>query len=212
MISSDFSYEEWNCQLRERCGKEATDKLQQARVAVAGLGGLGSNIAILLTRMGVGNLHLIDFDKVDYSNLQRQQYFAEQVGAYKTEALAETLQKINPYVNLKLSCLEVNEENLPELLVEDEFICEAFDKAEAKAMLVNGVLEHFPGKVIVAGSGMAGLGDGNLIKARRISKSLYLCGDGVSNCEAASLYAGRVALCAAQQAHLVQRIILGLEG
>ena len=65
MISTDFSYEEWNCQLRERCGKEATDKLQQARVAVAGLGGLGSNITILLTRMGVGNLHLIDFDKVD---------------------------------------------------------------------------------------------------------------------------------------------------
>ena len=155
---------------------------------------------------------MIDFDKVDYSNLQRQQYFVEQVGAYKTEALAETLQKINPYVNLKLSCLEVNEENLPELLAQDEIICEAFDKAEAKSMLVNGVLEHFPGKVIVAGSGMAGLGDGNLIQARRVSKSLYLCGDGVSTCEAAPLYAGRVALCAAQQAHLVQRIILGLEG
>ena len=212
MISTDFSYEEWNCQLRERCSKEATDKLQQARVAVAGLGGLGSNIAILLTRMGVGNLHLIDFDKVDYSNLQRQQYFVEQVGAYKVEALAETLRKINPYVNLKLSCLKVTEGILPELLAQDEIICEAFDKAEAKAMLVNGVLEHFPGKVIVAGSGMAGLGDGNLIQARRISKSLYLCGDGVSTCEAASLYAGSVALCAAQQAHLVQRIILGLEG
>ncbi len=208
----EMSREFWREQLELRCGSVATSKLLAAQIAVAGLGGLGSNIAILLTRTGVGHLHLIDFDKVEYINLHRQQYFSEQVGLPKTEALAETLRKINPYINLTLSCVKMTEQNLQELLAQEVIICEAFDRAEAKAMLVNGVLENFPGKVVVASSGMAGLGEGNLVQARRIRKNLYLCGDGVSDCEREALYAGRVALCAAQQAHLVQRIILGLEG
>ena len=198
-------------ELVNRCGSVAVEKLQAARVAVIGLGGLGSNIAILLTRMGISHLHLIDFDKVDVSNLHRQQYFLEQVGLCKTEALASTLRKINPYINLKLSCVKLNKNNLAELLKDEAIICEALDKAETKALLVNEVLESFTDKVMVAASGMAGLGEGNLIQARRISKNLYLCGDGVSDCNDESLYAARVALCAAQQAHLVQRIILGLE-
>ena len=198
-------------ELVNRCGSVAVEKLQAARVAVVGLGGLGSNIAILLTRMGISHLHLIDFDKVDVSNLHRQQYFVEQVGLCKTEALASTLRKINPYINLKLSCVKLDEHKLSELLKDEAIICEALDKAETKALLVNEVLESFTDKVMVAASGMAGLGEGNLIQARRISKNLYLCGDGVSDCNDESLYAARVALCAAQQAHLVQRIILGLE-
>ena len=203
--------EELERELVNRCGSVAVEKLRAARVAVVGLGGLGSNIAIMLTRMGVGHLHLIDFDIVDVSNLHRQQYFIEQVGLYKTEALANTLSKINPYIDLELSCVKVDERNLVALLKDETIICEALDKAETKALLVNGVLGNFTDKIIVAASGMAGLGDGNLIQARRISKNLYLCGDGVSDCESESLYAARVALCAAQQAHLVQRIILGLE-
>ena len=198
-------------ELVNRCGSVAVENLQAARVAVVGLGGLGSNIAILLARMGISHLHLIDFDKVDVSNLHRQQYFVEQVGLRKTEALASTLRKINPYINLKLSCVKLDENNLAELLEDEVIICEAVDKAETKALLVNEVLERFTDKIILAASGMAGLGEGNLIQARRISKNLYLCGDGVSDCNDESLYAARVALCAAQQAHLVQRIILGLE-
>lgn len=206
-----ISKEELERELVNRCGSVAVEKLRAARVAVVGLGGLGSNIAILLTRMGIAHLHLIDFDKVDVSNLHRQQYFVEQVGLCKTEALASTLRKINPYIELKLSCVKLDEGNLVNLLKEETIICEALDKAETKALLVNEVLESFTDKVMVTASGMAGLGEGNLIQARRISKNLYLCGDGVSDCNDESLYAARVALCAAQQAHLVQRIILGLE-
>ena len=198
-------------ELVNRCGSVAVKRLQQAIVAVVGLGGLGSNIAILLTRMGIGHLHLIDFDRVDVSNLHRQQYFLEQVGLFKTEALANILCKINPYIDLELSCVKVDERNLVAMLKDETIICEALDNAETKAMLVNGVLGNFADKIIVAASGMSGLGDGNLIQARRISKNLYLCGDGVSDCESESLYAARVALCAAHQAHLVQRMILGLE-
>ena len=107
--------------------------------------------------------------------------------------------------------MKLDEHNLAELLKDEAILCEALDKAETKALLVNEVLERFTDKIILAASGMAGLGEGNLIQARRISKNLYLCGDGVSDCNDESLYAARVALCAAQQAHLVQRIILGLE-
>ena len=206
-----ISKEELERELVNRCGSVAVEKLRAARVAVVGLGGLGSNIAIMLTRMGVGHLHLIDFDRVDVSNLHRQQYFVEQVGFFKTEALANTLRKINPHIDLRLSCVKLDERNLVDMLKEEAIICEALDSAETKAMLVDGVLGNFTDKIIVVASGMAGLGDGNLIQARRISKNLYLCGDGVSDCESESLYAARVALCAAQQAHLVQRIILGLE-
>ena len=94
-----ISKEELERELVNRCGSVAVEKLRAARIAVVGLGGLGSNIAILLTRMGVGHLHLIDFDRVDVSNLHRQQYFLEQVGSYKTEAFANTLCKINPYID-----------------------------------------------------------------------------------------------------------------
>lgn len=206
-----FTKEAWDEQLARRCGVVTAGKLQSARVAVVGLGGLGSNIAMLLTRMGIGQLHLIDFDRVDFSNLHRQQYFSNQLGQYKTEALASNLLRINPYIKLRLSCQRLTEENLQQLLAGEDIICEALDKPQAKAMLVNGVLEKFPRATIVAASGMAGLGDGNLVRARRLAPRLYLCGDGVSDCEAEPLYAARVALCAAQQAHLVQRIILGLE-
>ena len=206
-----ISKEELERELVNRCGSVAVEKLRAARVAVVGLGGLGSNIAIMLTRMGVVHSHLIDFDRVDVSNLHRQLFFVEQVGFLKTEALASTLRKINPYIDLELSCVKLDEHNLADLLKDETLICEALDKAETKAMLVNGVLGNFTDKIIVAASGMAGLDDGNLIQARRISKNLYVCGDGVSDCNDESLYAARVALCAAQQAHLVQRIILGLE-
>ena len=77
--------------LEERHSKEVQDKLSNASVAIAGLGGLGSNIAFALARIGVGHLHLIDFDKVDLTNLNRQQYFIRHIGMYKTDALKEEL-------------------------------------------------------------------------------------------------------------------------
>ena len=110
--------EELERELVNRCGSVAVKKLQRARVAVVGLGGLGSNIAIMLTRMGIGYLHLIDFDKVDVSNLHRQQYFVEQIGLYKTEALANTLRKINPHIYLRLSYVKLDERNLVDMLKE----------------------------------------------------------------------------------------------
>lgn len=196
--------------LNIRHGEDLQNKISAARVAVCGLGGLGSNIAIALARAGVGHLHLIDFDRVDLTNLNRQQYAVGQLGQYKTDALRETLSLVSPYCDVTCDTVRVTEENLPDLLKTEDYICEAFDRAEAKAMLVSGVLEHFPEKYLVAGSGLAGLGSANTIQTRRISKRFYLCGDGTSDSSVGlGLVASRVLVCAAHEANMILRLIAG---
>ncbi len=194
--------------LEERHGAELQKKLTAANVAVCGLGGLGSNIAIALARAGVGRLHIIDFDRVDISNLNRQQYYPEQLGLYKAEALYDTLSRIAPYCGIRRESVKLTEENIPELLADADIICEAFDAADQKAMLVNTVLEKMPEKYLVSGSGMAGIAPSNTISTRRVTKRFYLCGDGVSDvADGMGLVASRVLVCAGHQAHAVIRII-----
>ena len=185
-------------------------KFSSATVAVCGLGGLGSAIAIALARAGIGKLLLIDFDRVDITNLHRQQYKAKQIGKYKTEALSENLKEIAPYVELQIHTARVTEENAAHLLRGADIICEAFDDAEDKAMLTNLVLETMPDKYLVAASGMAGMGSANIIQTRKVMSRFYLCGDGASDVQSeGSLVASRVMLCAAHQAHTVLRILAG---
>ena len=198
--------------LEARHGKQLQARFSSASVAICGLGGLGSNIAVLLARAGIGKLILIDFDQVDISNLHRQQYKATQVGQYKTDALRENLKEITPYTKLVTHTMKISEDNFRQLLAPADIICEAFDNAVAKAMLVNGVLETMPDKYLIAASGMAGLGSSNAIRTRRVMKHFYLCGDEVSDvADDIGLVSSRVALCAAHQAHMVLRILAGME-
>ena len=202
--------EEMKKALEERHGKENQDKFSTAVVAICGLGGLGSNIAICLARAGVGKLILIDFDRVDITNLHRQQYKANQIGCYKADALAENLSEIAPYTEIQAVTAKITEENFTDLLKDVDIVCEAFDKAESKAMLVNGVLEQLPDCYLVAASGMAGMGTPNTIRTRKITKRFYLCGDEESDvADTIGLVAPRVMLCAAHQAHTVLRILTG---
>ena len=204
--------DEMNAALEQRQGSDAVQKLQAATVAVCGLGGLGSNIAISLARAGVGKLILIDFDRVDVTNLHRQQYKACQVGLPKSEALLSNLKEIAPYTEFETYFEKVIAENAVNLLAKADVICEAFDNAEAKAMLVNTVIENMPEKYLVAASGMAGYDSGNLITTRKVTKRFYVCGDGKSDvADGIGLIAPRVMLCAAHQALTVVRLILGLE-
>lgn len=200
--------EEWNKALAERHGEDVQKKFSSATVAICGLGGLGSNIAISLARAGIGKLILVDFDCVDITNLHRQQYKANQIGMNKTDALSENLKEIAPYIELETHTERVAEENASHLLQDADIICEAFDNAEAKAMLTNLVLETMPDKFLVAASGMAGIGSANSIQTRKITKRFYLCGDRTSDVsEEGSLVSSRVMLCAAHQAHTVLRIL-----
>ena len=196
--------------LAERHGEKLQKRFASASVAVCGLGGLGSNIVIHLARAGVGRLHIMDFDTVDITNLNRQQYFHEQLGIPKSEALYDTLKRIAPYCDITADTVKLNEDNIPELLAAEEIVCEAFDRADQKAMLVNCVLENMPEKYLVAASGMAGIGSANTIRTRRVGERFYLCGDGVSDSgDGLGLISARVAVCAAHQANMVLRIIAG---
>jgi sulfur carrier protein ThiS adenylyltransferase len=201
---------DWTDALISRHGEELHKRFSSATVAVCGLGGLGSNIATALARSGIGKLLLIDFDCVDVTNLHRQQYKASQIGRYKAEALAENLLEIAPYTNIQTMTVKITEENLVDLLKDADVVCEAFDHAESKAMLVNGVLEQLPHCYLIASSGMAGINTPNTIRTRKIMKRFYLCGDEVSEvADSIGLVAPRVMLCAAHQAHTVLRILAG---
>lgn len=205
-----LTLKEINDALTERHTQEKQQKLSAAKVAVAGLGGLGSNVAFALARIGVGHLHLIDFDRVDLTNLNRQQYFIRHIGLYKTEALKQELEEINPYLEILTDCVKVTEQNLKQLFCEEDIVCEAFDVPEAKAMLAAGIREHFPDKILVAASGMAGYGGSNAIHTRMIHEHFYLCGDeAAAPAPGNGLMAPRVALCAAHQANLITELILG---
>lgn len=206
------TYEEMQKAFVERHGKVLAERMENTIVAVCGLGGLGSNIATCLARMGIGKLILIDFDKVDITNLHRQQYKANQIGMLKTKALEENIKEISPYVELITHSEKIAEENIERLLKGADIICESFDGATDKAMLVNYVLEHFSDKYLVAASGMAGDLSANLIKTRKVMKRFVLCGDEMSDVnECNSLLGSRVMLCAAHQAHAVVQIIKGIE-
>ena len=204
------SKSEWMDALIARHGTTLHKRFSSATVAICGLGGLGSNIAIALARAGIGKLLLIDFDRVDISNLHRQQYKANQIGWYKTDALAENLSEIAPYTEVKTVTATITEENFADLLKDADIICEAFDNAQAKAMLANGVLAQLPGSYLVAASGMAGMDTPKTIQTKKIMKRFYLCGDGISDvADTIGLVAPRVMLCAAHQAHTVLRILAG---
>ncbi len=204
------SKEELRHALEERVDPALLRRLSDATVAICGLGGLGSNIAVSLARAGVGHLLLIDFDTVDITNLNRQQYTLSQLGQPKPLALADNLRAINPYLDLRPCTERITEENLCRLLEQADVVCEALDRADQKSLLVNGVLEQLPQAYLVAASGMAGLGDPNTIRTRKITNHFYLCGDGVSDVDTlGSLFAPRVMLCAAHQSLTVLRILAG---
>ena len=198
--------------LSSRIGEEARARLAAARVGVAGLGGLGSHIAVMLARSGVGALHLVDFDLVDESNLNRQHYFREHLGRPKTEALAEQLRRIDPGIELTLDRVRVDAGNAAALFAGERIVCEAFDGPRCKADLVNALLTEAPNTGVVAGSGMAGAGPADALVTRRVGRRLFVCGDGEADVADEALFAPRVALCAAQQALVVVRLVLGLEG
>ena len=201
---------EWMDALIARHGLDLHERFSSATVAICGLGGLGSNIAIALARAGIGKLILIDFDRVDITNLHRQQYKANQIGLYKADALAENLAEIAPYTDITAVTAKITEENFADLLKDADVVCEAFDNAEAKAMLVNGVLEQLPDCYLVAASGMAGMDTPNAIRTRKVMGRFYLCGDETNDvADTIGLVAPRVMLCAAHQAHTVLRILAG---
>ena len=184
--------------------------LERAKVGVAGLGGLGSNVLCHLLRAGVRRFVAADFDVVSASNLNRQFFFADQIGRKKTDALAENLRRIDPDAELDLRDLRLTAENTPEVFAGCDVVVEAFDKADAKTMLISALSES--GIPVVAASGLAGFGKSNDIRLRRVGENLYLVGDLVSGISSELAPASpRVGIAAAMEANTVVALLLGIE-
>ncbi len=184
------------------------ERIKGATVGIAGLGGLGSAVAVALARIGVGRLILADFDVVEPSNLNRQQYFIDQLGLTKSEALSINLRRINPYVKYEAHCVRLTPENIPTLFADTDVMVEAFDRADQKAML----LQSFKGKPIVAASGLAGYGSGETIGVRKMGDRIYVVGDLETGATpGCGLMAPRVGIAAHMQANVVLRLLLGEE-
>jgi sulfur carrier protein ThiS adenylyltransferase len=187
-------------------------RLRSARVGIAGVGGLGSHVAVALARSGVGCLVLADFDRVETGNLARQYYFIDQVGEPKVAALAATLKRINPETRVETHCRRLQAADLPGVFSGVEVMVEAFDRADQKALLVSSFLSRCPEIPLVAASGAAGWEPAGMIRTRRAAKNLYLCGDEASAVGPATpLCAARVGIVAHHQALAVVRLLLGLE-
>lgn len=186
--------------------------LRRSSVGIAGAGGLGSNVAVALARAGVGRLVIADFDRIEPSNLNRQQYFIDQVGEHKVEALRENLLAINPYSLYEVHDVRINRRNATTIFRRIDILVEAFDRAESKEMLIEASLSKFPGRPIVAASGLAGYGCNSRIHTRRLG-NLYICGDESTQApKDISPMAPRVALVAAMQANLVVELLVKMRG
>jgi sulfur carrier protein ThiS adenylyltransferase len=186
------------------------EKVRRARVGVAGCGGLGSTVAIALARTGVGSLVLVDFDVVEPSNLNRQQYFVDQLGAYKVDALAENLARVNPYVRVERHRRRIGAADVPALFGGCDAVAECFDDPAAKAELAGAMRARLPAIPLVAVSGIAGHGPAERIRSRRIFGGSFLIGDGESAARPGlGLLAPRVTVAAGHQANVILRLLIG---
>jgi len=186
------------------------NRLKAGRVAIAGLGGLGSHVAVMLARIGVGSLLLVDFDVVEPSNLNRQHYMLSHLGMPKTQALKNQLSDINPFIDVQIHDGKITAENAAAIFAGWPIVVEAFDNPVCKAELTEALLSKGDIK-IVAASGLAGFDSANRIKTHKRLGNLYICGDLESEAkEGMGLMAPRVAVCAGHQANMVLRLLMGL--
>lgn len=187
---------------------EQLGRIRSVRVGIAGAGGLGSNCAAALVRTGFRHIKIIDFDVVDYSNLNRQFYFFGQVNHTKVAALRENLNSINPAADIEIAPVKMDIDNVAELFADCDVVVEAFDRAEYKKLIVETYLGS--GKLIVAASGLAGWGNSDRIRVHRVTDNFYLIGDLTTGIGADNPpLAPCVLIAAAKQADVVLSYALG---
>jgi len=207
------SPEELESLMVARHGPGVHARVKAARVGIAGCGGLGSAVAIALARTGVGHLLLVDFDVVEPSNLNRQQFFIDQIGLPKVDALRDNLLRMNPYVRTETRNLRLTARNIPETFAGCHVIAECFDDPTMKRDLTVAVRRGLPTIPLVTVSGIAGYGPADSIRVRRIFRNVWLVGDTeTAAAPGRGLLAPRVAVAAGQQANVVLRLLLGEEG
>ena len=198
--------------LAARHSPEFQQRFKRATVAVMGLGGLGSAVALSLVKVGIGRLILVDYDVVVLSNLNRQHYFLDQIGMKKTLALKKTLIRVNPFSAITTLDVKLTESSIPRLLHAVDVLVECFDNPAMKAASLRATLQHMPDVGYVGASGMAGCTSGNTIVCKRIKPRVYIVGDSTSELtETSTLFAPRVGIAAHHQANQVVRLLLDID-
>lgn len=183
-------------------------QLKNACVGIAGAGGLGSNCAVALARVGVGKIIVADFDKVELSNLNRQYYFYDQIGLFKVDALKENIHRIDPNIQLETHKIKLNSENIVPIFAHCHVVVEAFDQALMKRMIIQTIGVKLPQIPLVSGIGMAGWGKSTSITVQDYG-NLYVCGDQESGVdETHPPLAPRVGIVANMEANQVLEILL----
>ncbi|MCD4768801.1 MAG: sulfur carrier protein ThiS adenylyltransferase ThiF [Bacteroidales bacterium] len=181
-------------------------------VGIAGAGGLGSNCAIALTRSGVGHLVITDFDKVTENNLNRQYFFGDQVGMVKVDALKININRIDQSTKVTVYNNKLVPSLIREIYDSCDILVEAFDEASEKQMFIETILETWPGKPLIVGSGMAGFGNNNELNQRELGENLYVCGDETREVsEKNPPMAPRVGIVANMQANLVVDLLMNMK-
>lgn len=209
LIKKDKHYtkEELKTFLYARNTDEVNKKFKNSKVAIAGLGGIGSNVAISLARVGISKMLLVDFDIVEPSNINRQIYTIFDIGSKKTKALKKHIESINPYIKLNMIDKKLEKDDIKEIFKDYDIVVEAFDHPRYKAMLVEELL--LLNKKVVGCSGMAGYFDSNLIKTKKFNNNLYICGDLVNEAkEFSGLMSPRVLITAGHMSNMVCNLII----
>jgi sulfur carrier protein ThiS adenylyltransferase len=155
---------------------EQLAKLEATHIGIAGVGGLGSNIANALVRTGFKSFEIIDYDLIDASNLNRQNYFLDEIGQAKVDVTAKRLKQINPDVSVSTSKTKLDSKNIGNYFGSADIVFEAFDTIESKAL----ILEVFGNtdKLLIMGSGMAGISNRKDLKIHQLRKNVFVVGDG----------------------------------
>ncbi len=188
--------------------QEIKEKLKTKTVGIAGCGGLGSNCAVALARVGVGKLVLADFDKIEESNLNRQYFFYDQIGKIKSDTLKENIERINPEVEIVSHPVFLEESNFANIFRECDLIIEAFDRPESKEMIVRAMSKFFPDKTLIMGIGISGWSQNDSMKEIRY-ENLIICGDQKSEVSDDNPpLAPRVGIVANMQANVALEILL----
>jgi sulfur carrier protein ThiS adenylyltransferase len=187
--------------LRLKLGARRLNHLQSVKIGIAGAGGLGSNLAAHLVRCGFRHLKLVDYDRVEPSNLDRQFYFADQVGMLKVDALKQNLLRIHLQLEIETIAQKIEPGDGAKLFGHCHIIAECLDRAESKSMLVAAMLPL--GKLIVAASGLGGWGETDRIQVHRLRKNLVIVGDLTSDISSAPALSPRVNIVAAKQADVI---------
>lgn len=168
------------------------------KIGIAGVGGIGSNVAVNLVRSGIRELTIVDFDRIETSNLNRQFYFADQVGKKKVDMLTVNLLRINPDLQIQSHDLRLTPDNIDRLFRDCDTIIEGLDRSEDKKM----VLEHFgTSKYIVSACGIGGR-EVAPIATRNLGRC-HIVGDFTTDCSRNQLYAHKVIAVAAQMTELL---------